>query len=1023
MENLFRLMLLRPAVAQDKQNPSIRLTQISDYQAGLRAAMGHSEAWSEAASMSRAYVASEQFLGTPEDNPLEGKLADFDARLDGLPDAKRATVRKAVSDSFGMTAEKLLVDGDFSSALTRLRDSIIAVKVLQEEHSRPFEQLVGQLRLMDLVGRVAADSKFPTDAEQLAAARKRPIELPGEVKLESRLSTRKQTEERLKEAQKLRVGVEAEVNELLELHESVRTAMGELGTISGRQFAATPQVKGEAVLPPDELKAGTPDLDLNRFVSQMRGLQVKYAERGIEGDRTDEVATLHSSALTNTLLAQSVALQGRATFTPEPVAFTLNPEASRSLSETTQGVLAARNIDLQQTAVDLATELLQSELTTIVDRLEHLSGHPTRTAYKRVGSALVAIHTPLTEGWGTIGTGGVAPLPIVPLDGRIPHTRGKVQPAGVADLIIVRQQLTGYERADVAHIENILKGEQKARDHTRRQETVLTTVSETEVSSAEERELESTSRFEMTREASETIKEDVQLKAGLKVSGKYGPVVEFAASAEGSYQRTKEEATKSASKFSQDVTERSSRKIAERVLERSTMVVTNEVVEKNNHELDNVGGAGHISGVYQWVNKVYQAQMFNYGLRAMFDIMVPEPAAFVIAAMNRAHASSLSLTKPPDFTLQPSQVSESNYGYWVRVFGATDVAPPPEIYKTASFDFKAGGGDDKTNYNHSGQIAIDEDYRAVWGTVGVVRNIWDMSHTVDVVLGQRTQRMGDDSWMWSTSMADERGSVPIAIDTFKCSQVAVAIEVKCQRTDRAMEKWRLQTHGKLMTAYRARLAEYEEKLAQLELQAGVAIQGRNPAANQVTISDELKKNCISIFTDQHFDLFDAINPAPYTSLPQMDLFEAAGEGPYVRFFEQAFEWEHMTWVTYPYFWGRKSEWDERVAFEDSDPAFAEFLRAGYARVTVPARPGFESAIDHFLTFGEIWNGGPLPSVSSPLYLPIADELAERLGRPEQEIPQGDPWTVRVPTTLVKLRDDDKLPAWQQDPSGNWVEAP
>jgi hypothetical protein len=34
----------------------------------------------------------------------------------------------------------------------------------------------------------------------------------------------------------------------------------------------------------------------------------------------------------------------------------------------------------------------------------------------------------------------------------------------------------------------------------------------------------------------------------------------------------------------------------------------------------------------------------------------------------------------------------------------------------------------------------------------------------------------------------------------------------------------------------------------------------------------------------------------------MDLFEAEGEGPYVRFFEQAFEWEHMTWVTYPYFW-------------------------------------------------------------------------------------------------------------------------
>jgi hypothetical protein len=36
-------------------------------------------------------------------------------------------------------------------------------------------------------------------------------------------------------------------------------------------------------------------------------------------------------------------------------------------------------------------------------------------------------------------------------------------------------------------------------------------------------------------------------------------------------------------------------------------------------------------------------------------------------------------------------------------------------------------------------------------------------------------------------------------------------------------------------------------------------------------------------------------------LPQIDLFENEAEGPYVRFFEHAFEWEHMTWVTYPYF--------------------------------------------------------------------------------------------------------------------------
>jgi hypothetical protein len=65
--------------------------------------------------------------------------------------------------------------------------------------------------------------------------------------------------------------------------------------------------------------------------------------------------------------------------------------------------------------------------------------------------------------------------------------------------------------------------------------------------------------------------------------------------------------------------------------------------------------------------------------------------------------------------------------------------------------------------------------------------------------------------------------------------------------------------AKLTTAYRARLAEYEEKVKALELQQGITIRGKKPALNLETMNDELKKNCISILTDQHYELFDAID--------------------------------------------------------------------------------------------------------------------------------------------------------------------
>jgi hypothetical protein len=41
-------------------------------------------------------------------------------------------------------------------------------------------------------------------------------------------------------------------------------------------------------------------------------------------------------------------------------------------------------------------------------------------------------------------------------------------------------------------------------------------------------------------------------------------------------------------------------------------------VDTDKHAFDNTAGTANISGVYQWATKVYQAQVFNYGLRVMY---------------------------------------------------------------------------------------------------------------------------------------------------------------------------------------------------------------------------------------------------------------------------------------------------------------------------------------------------------------------------------------------------------------------
>lgn len=212
------------------------------------------------------------------------------------------------------------------------------------------------------------------------------------------------------------------------------------------------------------------------------------------------------------------------------------------------------------------------------------------------------------------------------------------------------------------------------------------------------------------------------------------------------------------------------------------------------------------------------------------------------------------------------------------------------------------------------------------------------------------------------------------------------------------------------------------------------VQGRNPDINLIIMRNEIKKMCISTMTDQHFDNFSAIDRVslqaesapddsgtkpPTMQISQINVDKAWKHGPFVRFFEQAFEWDQMTWLTYPYFWGRKSEWLTKIEYQDEDPQFEKFMQAGYARANVPVRPGFEGALEHYLATGRIWEGGPLPGMTSPTFLPLAMEIQESLGKKAQEPTKyGDPWIVKVPTNLVRLRKDDKMPEWSKE-SGEW----
>jgi hypothetical protein len=636
----------------------------------------------------------------------------------------------------------------------------------------------------------------------------------------------------------------------------------------------------------------------------------------------------------------------------------------------------------------------------------------------------------------------------------LPLVVGELRPAGVADLLIVKQHLKRYERADIAHVENVLIGEKRSRTHRELERTEETFVIERERTEEHQTELETAERFEMNRETSETAKHDQQFGFGLTLSGKYGPTVEFSSNAQADVSTSTEESVKSATTYAKDVMQRSLDRVVERVREEQIRRVIKETEETNLHEFDN-GTGEHVTGVYQFLEKVYESQIFNYGIREMFDFMIPEPA-FYLWYLEDSPDTDLNLPAPPPrldaYAPNAASINPYNYLQLAALFGASEIDFPPPSYKSATVSLDHGESGNEEGQPRSAiskdvpvpagyrpyraqvrPLALTDNVLTVGVTIGNTQRVWRPQVTgvlVDVGSGNHLGWSAlDMSLMADSYPYEDQSKLPLQVLAYETNAYALAAVVTFTLTTEAYRAWQIKTYDAIASAYADSVTKYEQKVAELKAVAQadaartVAQFGAPPSQNLQTIKSELKKSCIALVTRQWYDSFGSVLDG---DPPVFDFDLAAAQGSIIRFFEQAFEWDQLQYVFYPYYWGRHEMWAKRFKRQDIDPAFLEFLQAGEARVLVPVRPGFEEAITHYLETGEVWNGdGDPPPITSPLYVSIVTEIQERTDAPGDELPMGEPWETHVPTPLVIVRRESDLPKWlRQSADGwDWHEAP
>lgn len=588
------------------------------------------------------------------------------------------------------------------------------------------------------------------------------------------------------------------------------------------------------------------------------------------------------------------------------------------------------------------------------------------------------------------------------------------RPVGIGNLQVVRQELIGYEAADISHIENVMPGELMRRVTRREETTELILTEERETTQSEERDLQTTQRNELATEAQKEASQQSVATQDQTTTTNYGRLVE-----------------NSKTNYARSVTDRAVNKLTQMVRQQRIQREKKVFLDRAVHELNNATGTAPIRGIYQWVDKKYKTRIINIGKRLLYDVVVPEPASFLIDSLKTAaQPENFQLTRPSEPWISPSGLHAGNYMSWAALYGVTgSVTPPPEefLVTVAHTDSKNIGTkiqaygktfEDAQVYQ-AFTIQIPENYKAISCYVQRTGVFYDSSQALNnqvefFIGGHYFVRFGPAHGFLDKhfTMNGEAGALPVTVSWKPVLQFNFGIGINCQRTDKALEQWQLKMHATIMGGYQRQRAEYLDQLARY--QAAVRTQlamAHNFAHDSSMERQELKKAFIHLLMSEHFGQVFVPTPNPQALPP--DPVYVKQWGAVVAFFERAFEWENLMYVYYPYFWGRTARWGELILTQDLDPQFEAFLRAGAARVVVPARPGFEAALAHYHETGDVWMGEEIPDMFSKQYVSIIAEIKARNATPGEEVCVAE-WDVRLPTTLVMLKDDAKLPEWKPE---------
>jgi hypothetical protein len=620
-------------------------------------------------------------------------------------------------------------------------------------------------------------------------------------------------------------------------------------------------------------------------------------------------------------------------------------------------------------------------------------------------------------------------------------TQQLVRQPGITTLYLVKDEWNRYEPSELARIVNVLPGETFDARLRHREETDKTSATSTSTTTTDETEQSQMQTSSLSQTSAKDASLNVGVQGQVETSGQYGPThVDTSLGAQLQVSNHTSDSRALSTAF--QTVQRSVKTVAETVVQVQTTRTRVSDESFEDHKLENQGSDVTV-GLYRWLNEIHRVQVESYPNRFVVEFEIPEPGAWLRWAMDNAPASLDNPDPGPfrlagaDHDLTPTDIDATTLGQLAAQWQVAGLTPPPPDTLTLSVKLS----EDPSAQNSAAFVTATDDSMSVpngytataWhADVFAVRDwSWKQYGTMmTVTVGGGPSGMSSTGDLGQAAFVDQglsgdvgeitNGTIPVAVYTIALQGFTCVVNVTCALMDEAYRQWQESTFDTIAATYQSLRAAYQqERDAAAQQPGGLTGVTGSPDLNKQRVANEMRRLVIEELIGTPFDgapAIDVDSSSTPPDEPSVDLAGARNVARRVQFMEQAFEWENLVFICYPYYWARRSVWATNALSASADPEFDQFLNSGSARVVVPARPGFEALVNFFLYTGQIWGGGDPPAPNDPDYLSIAQEIqAVQVGATDGT-PVGSSWEISLPTTLIWAGTDPSTLPTNPDPT-------